>query len=146
VFARVAGLQAQRDQYDPVEFCRRVWSVLAALYVTDPANAHRTRAWGRCDLANERHFMKYWMGSLLPSLSALDVRADDTAKVTAPVLTIHGTKDRSAPYGGGQAWAALFPNGRLLTIEDAGHAPWVEAPERVLTALSDFLAGRWPEE
>jgi proline iminopeptidase len=140
VFARLAGLQAQRDAHDPVEFCRRFWSVLRALYVTDPADAEKLRAWDRCDLPNERNFMKYWTGSILPSLKALDVRADDASKVTAPVLILHGTKDRSAPSGGAKEWAALLPNARLLTIEGGGHAPWIEAPARVFGALEDFLA------
>ena len=140
VFARLAGLQAQRDAHEPVELCRRFWSVLRALYVTDPADAEKLRAWDRCDLPNERNFMKYWMGSILPSLNALDVRAEEAAKVTAPVLILHGTKDRSAPFGGAQEWAALLPDARLVAIEDAGHAPWIEAPARVFGALEAFLA------
>jgi proline iminopeptidase len=141
VFARLAGLQAQRDAREPVEFCRRFWTILRALYVTDPADAEKLRAWDRCDLPNERNFMKYWMGSILPSLNALDVRADDASKVTAPVLIVHGTKDRSAPHGGATEWAALLPNARLLAIEGAGHAPWIEAPAHVFGAMEDFLSG-----
>jgi pimeloyl-ACP methyl ester carboxylesterase len=146
VFAQLGQLQTRRDALDPVEFCREVWSVLAALYVTDPADASRTRGWGRCELPNERNFMKYWMGAILPSLNALDIQAADAARVTAPVLTIHGTKDRSAPFGGGQEWSERFPSGRLMTVPNAGHAPWIEAPEAVFGVLSAFLAGRWPEE
>src|SRR5437667_10930358 len=39
-------------------------------------------------------------------------------------LTVHGTKDRSSPYGGGREWALMLPNARLLTIENVAHAPW----------------------
>ena len=35
-------------------------------------------------------------------------------------------------------------NARLVSVEDAGHMPWIESPEEVLGAMSTFLAGRWP--
>jgi pimeloyl-ACP methyl ester carboxylesterase len=63
-----------------------------------------------------------------------------------PVLIIHGTKDRNAPYGGGRDWARAFPNARLLTVENAAHVPWVEAPELVFGSIKAFLDGRWPDE
>jgi pimeloyl-ACP methyl ester carboxylesterase len=118
--------------------------VLRLIYVTSPADADRVD-WGRCELPNERNLMKYWMGSLIPSIKALNLTGDDFAKVKATVLTIHGTKDRSAPYGGGREWALLLPNARLVTVENAGHAPWIEAPEKVFGAIETFLGGAWPE-
>jgi pimeloyl-ACP methyl ester carboxylesterase len=138
VFARLAALQKERTSQEPEAFCRRVWSVLRPLYVTDPADAERIQ-WGRCDLAHERGFMRYWIGSLLPSIQALALNTEDLAKVTAPVLTLHGTKDRSAPLGGGQDWVSLLPNARLVRIEHAGHAPWIEAPQVVFSAIDEFL-------
>jgi proline iminopeptidase len=144
VFAKLAELQKEPAAREPEEQCRRFWSVLRTIYATNPADASRLD-WGRCDLPNERNFMKYWMGSLMPSIKALDLTGDDFAKVQTPVLTIHGTKDRSAPYGGGREWALLLPNARLVTVENAGHAPWIEAPEKVFGAIATFLAGTWPE-
>ena len=73
------------------------------------------------------------------------VTPEDFAKADIPVLTIHGTKDRSAPYGGGRDWAAMLPQGRLLTVHNAAHAPWIEAPTLVFDAIKLFLDGRWPE-
>jgi pimeloyl-ACP methyl ester carboxylesterase len=52
-------------------------------------------------------------------------------------------KDRSAPYGGGREWALWWPEARLLTIEDGGHAPWIESPD-VSNDVAEFLEGRWP--
>jgi proline iminopeptidase len=143
VFARLAALRGERGPADPEDRCRRVWSILRLLYVTDPADADRID-WGRCDLPNERSFMTYWTETVQPSIRALCLSAEDLARVSVPVLTIHGTRDRSAPYGGGREWALLLPNARLLAVENAGHAPWVEAPARVLGAMEDFLEGRWP--
>ena len=72
--------------------------------------------------------------------------ATDAAKVTMPVLTIHGTADRAVPYGAGREWAFILPNAKLLTIEEGGHLSWIEEPERVLDAVKTFLSGRWPKD
>ena len=63
-----------------------------------------------------------------------------------PVLTIHGTKDRNAPYGGGREWAMLLPNARLITIPGAAHMSWVEAPDVIISSIDIFLSGKWPEK
>jgi pimeloyl-ACP methyl ester carboxylesterase len=65
--------------------------------------------------------------------------------VKTPVLTIHGSKDRSAPYGGGREWALRLANARLLTVGQAAHAPWIEAPELTFGSIKTFLDGTWPE-
>ena len=143
VLAQLGQLQQERDLFTPTEFCRKFWSVLRRIYVVDPADASRAD-WGRCDLPNELGFMKYWTEVVLPSIRNLDLRAEGVARVAAPVLTIHGRRDRSAPYGGGRDWALLLPNARLLTVENAGHAPWIEAPETVFDAIRAFLDGGWP--
>lgn len=144
VFARLAQMQKERGSVDPAEFCRKCWSVLNLIYVVNPADAEKLR-WGRCDLPNELNFMKYWTQSILPSLQSLNLSAEELAKVKIPVLTIHGRRDRSAPYGGGREWALLLPNARLVTVEEAGHAPWIEAAEKVFGAIKSFLDGAWPQ-
>ncbi len=141
--AKLAELRKEPRPADPVEFCRRFWAILRVIYVADPADADRID-WGRCDLPNELNFVKYWSESIFPSIQRLKLGAEELAAVTAPVLTIHGTKDRSAPYGGGRDWARMLPNARLLTVDDAGHAPWIEAPGKVFGAIETFLAGAWP--
>jgi pimeloyl-ACP methyl ester carboxylesterase len=72
------------------------------------------------------------------------VAAADLARVACPVLVVHGDRDRSAPYKGGQAWTAALPDARLLTVSGAAHAPWIEAPGVVQPALGRFLDGEWP--
>ena len=140
VFAKIGKLQKERDPAEEAEvFCRRFWSVMGAIYVTDPADAGRIVPWGRCDQPNERNFMSYWMAHLSPSIQRLNLTPADLAKVKAPVLTIHGTKDRSAPYGGGKDWAARLPNARLVSVENAGHAPWIEEPDVVFASIRTFL-------
>jgi len=143
VFGKLAQLQKDRTTEDDVEFCSKAWSILGAIYVADPANAGRI-TWGRCELPNERNFLKYWTEKILPSIQTLKIM-EEVSRVQSPVLTIHGTKDRNAPYGGGREWAMLLPNARLVTVEGAAHAPWIEAPETVFWAIRTFLAGSWPE-
>jgi proline iminopeptidase len=143
VLAKLADLQKERASHDPKDFCRKFWSVLRVVYVADPSDAGRIN-WDRCDLPNELNFMRYWTEHLLPSIQGLNLPAGKLAKVKEPVLTIHGTKDRSAPYGGGRDWALLLPNARLVTVEKAAHAPWIEAPETVFGSINTFLDGRWP--
>src|SRR5438067_9041253 len=88
--------------------------------------------------------MNYWIESLLPSVQSVKLSAKDVAHVKTPVLIIHGKKDRSAPYGGAREWALMLPHAMLLTVTDAAHAPWIEAPEQVLGPIQTFLNGSWP--
>jgi pimeloyl-ACP methyl ester carboxylesterase len=55
-------------------------------------------------------------------------------------------KDRNSPYGSGREWAMTLPNARLLTIKDAAHQAWVDAPEVIFPATNAFLNGKWPEK
>lgn len=144
VLGRLATLQRERDQHDPEAFCRMFWSILRALYVTDPADAARLK-WEPCHLPNERSFAKQYAECLLPSIRQLDLRTERLASVRTPVLTIHGRKDRSSPYGGGRDWVQRLPNARLVAMERSAHVPWLEEPERFYAALTTFLHGAWPE-
>lgn len=145
VLTRLAELQQQRPSLDGVAFCRTFWSTLRPLYVVDPADADRL-GWEPCDLPNEMSFMKPFTDHILPSIHALQLTAADFARVPAPVLVVHGRKDRSAPYGGGRDWAMQLPNARLLTLDNAAHVPWIEAPTVLFEAVNTFLDGRWPDD
>jgi proline iminopeptidase len=143
VFSRLGQMRNEAKSKDPQEFCRQVSAVLSELCVADPADAGKID-WGRCELPNELNFMKYWTGILLPSIQGLRLTAKQISKVTNPVLTIHGRKDRNAPYGSGREWALMLPEARLVTIDEGAHAPWIEAPEKMFGAVGEFFDGRWP--
>jgi proline iminopeptidase len=123
---------------------RDFWELLKVLMVANPADAHKIH-WTPCDYPNEWS-MSHWTENILPSILPLPFAPEDVAKLTSPVLTIHGTKDRQAPYGGGRDWALMLPNARLVTVESAAHVPWIEAPEKVFGCIETFLDGAWPEE
>ena len=136
-FARLGGLHQARGTMEPEAFFRATWDVLRPIYVADPANAAKVR-WDRAELANEREFLTYWMATVQPSLQALRLGPDDYAALTAPVLVVHGRKDRSAPLGGARDWAARLPSARLLEVPEAAHGPWFEDAS-VLPAIAAFL-------
>ena len=140
----LSKLAQLRNEPEGQARCQKFWSILRPLYVVNPADAERIR-WDRCELANERNLMKYYSQHVLPSIQRLAFSAADFEDLRAPVLIIHGTKDRSSPYGGGRDWSSIFPDARLLTVENAGHAPWIEAPELVFGGIRVFLDGEWPE-
>jgi proline iminopeptidase len=59
-------------------------------------------------------------------------------KLDAPVLIIHGKQD---PLETAQEVHDTFPGSRLELIDNAGHFPWLEQPERVYALLDAFLSG-----
>ena len=141
--AALGELMKEQATSDPIEFCHRFWAIINPIYVVNPADVSKL-TFARCDAPNERNFMPTLMGHILPSISKLTLTDDDFARVTAPVLVIHGNKDRSSPYGAGRDWARQLPNARLLTIDNAAHVPWIEAPDLVFGSLATFFAGGWP--
>ncbi len=145
VYAQLRQMQTEGGPSDPVEACERVWSILRPLYVFDLASVRKISRLGYCQFVNERNLMKYFQVSIMPTLQSLNIRPIDYAKATMPVLTIHGAKDRIAAYGGGRDWAKSLPNARLLTVDNAAHMPWIEAPELVFGSTKTFLDGSWPE-
>jgi pimeloyl-ACP methyl ester carboxylesterase len=135
------------DRSHPKEYCELDWNVNRFALVGDPAHVDRLGVppTGLCDLKNE------WPVNLNPhfeasfaSIQAVNLSKSDLAEISVPVLTIHGTKDRNAPYGAGREWAMTLPNARLLTIQSGAHESFDEFPEIVLPAIDEFLKGTWP--
>lgn len=148
--AEMAKLEELRkagyDQSNPKEFCERQWQVTRFMLVGNPANVEKLGR-GVCDMPNEwpvnlaRHFQYSFT-----SVQRLEISKADVARVSIPVLTIHGTKDRNAPYGAGREWALMLPGARLITIEGAAHQSFSEFPEIVFPAIRIFLKGGWPAQ
>lgn len=127
----------------PREFCEAQWRVFRYLLVSRPAGAARIHV--ACDLENEWPAnLDVQLAALMASLAKHDVTAEQVKKVTLPVLTIHGRKDRNAPYGSGREWARSLPDARLVTVEDAAHQAWADDPVTVFGAIRPFLRGDWP--
>ena len=144
-FEKMGRLRNEAAGKSQEELCRANWAEFRTVFVTDPADAGRID-FGRCELENERNFMRYWLGNLLPSIQKVSFTSEDFTRVKCPALIIHGTCDRNAPYGGGRDWAGNLPDGRLVTVVGGAHAPWVEGPETVFGAIRSFMTGGWPEQ
>ena len=126
------------------EFCEKEWQATRVQLVGNPANAEKLGP-SQCDMPNEwpAHLYPHFAASI-SSIQALDIPQDKIAALRAPVLTIHGTKDRNAPYGGGRQWSMLVSDGRLVSVPGAAHESWVEAPDLVFTSIDTFLKRSWP--
>ena len=89
--------------------------------------------------------MQQWVNrEVWRSLGQFDVQPQ-LAKVTAPVLVIHGGAD-PIPVASSEAWATGYPNARLLLIEKSGHLSHVERPDVFFPAVETFLKGSFPAE
>jgi proline iminopeptidase len=132
---------------EPRAYCEKEWMVTRYRLVGDPAHVAKLGS-GNCQYENEWPVRagKFWAEVRMKEMQNLVVPRDRIASLKQPVLTIHGTKDRNAPYGSGREWAATLGNARLLTVPGAAHQCWVEAPELIFGAIDVFLKGTWPEK
>jgi pimeloyl-ACP methyl ester carboxylesterase/ketosteroid isomerase-like protein len=136
--------ESQKPGADPKQACLAMANLMAYYMTGNPKNAARFDVAGSCVHENE------WPVNLNPHFASLmqspgaPLTPEELAKVTVPVLTIHGTKDRQAAYEGGVNWVKSLPNARLVTIEGAAHALWLDDPARVGASIRQFLRGEWP--
>ncbi len=134
------------DRSNPKEYCEKRYKVLRVMLVGNPKNADKIPNY--CHLSNEwpvnfeRHMEAHFVGSV----QKLKVPKEEVQKVTVPVLTVHGTKDRNAAYGAGREWALTLPDCRLITVKGAAHQSWADEPALVLGSVETFLKGEWPKE
>jgi pimeloyl-ACP methyl ester carboxylesterase len=145
--AAIAALDRRFEQGgfadDPADFCR------ARTRLTRPSSFADTMLAARvpdvCQWENEwpLHLWPYFE-ALLGSFGDYDW-TDEIAGLDLPRLVIHGRED-GIPLAGARAWAAGFPNARLLVLSPAGHFPFIERPDTFFPAVDRFLAGGWPPE
>ena len=60
-------------------------------------------------------------------------------RIAAPALIVHGAHDRLVPIAASRALAALRPDWTLAVFDGVGHVPQLEAPDRFVTTLVDWL-------
>ena len=64
----------------------------------------------------------------------------------APMLIVWGDSDKLIPVSHAHAAHAVVPQSRLEIFENVGHFPHLEAPERFLDCLVDFIETTVPAE
>jgi pimeloyl-[acyl-carrier protein] methyl ester esterase len=77
----------------------------------------------------------------LAILEQADLRGELSA-IRASALVLHGARDRLVPVAAGEHLARQLPCARLVTIETAGHVPFLSHPAPCLSAVRDFLHER----
>ncbi len=127
-------------------------------------NRYNRHSW----LRDQRGFAEFFFGELLPEPHstkpfedavtwALDIEperlvdseqatlaggwdaAELAARVTCPVLVIHGTDDRAVPLAHGELLAELA-RGSIVRMEGSGHLALVRRPVAVNRLVRDFVA------
>jgi pimeloyl-ACP methyl ester carboxylesterase len=97
------------------------------------------------DLARTRRGFPEGPGAYAESARGLfwylsrNMRADE-ARVSSPTLIVHGAQDKLVPAAAARALAARRPEFALELIDDCGHAPQLEVPDRFLAAVVPWLA------
>ena len=83
--------------------------------------------------------------ALAPGLEDRDEVVSLAARVTCPVLVIHGDEDAISPHERGRALAEAT-RGKLVTIEGSGHVPLARDPVKVNLLLRQFIAPQSPAD
>ncbi len=65
---------------------------------------------------------------------------DKLGDIRQPVLLVWGRQDTVTPPFVGEKFHELLPNSRLVWVDQCGHAPMMEHPQRFNEILADFLA------
>ncbi len=63
------------------------------------------------------------------------------ASITAPVLLVHGDRDRLVPVTAARATARRQPGWTYVELAGAGHLPQLQMPTQVAGCILDWLAG-----
>jgi pimeloyl-ACP methyl ester carboxylesterase len=75
----------------------------------------------------------------LEAMFRIDVRPI-LPTISAPTLVIHA-RDEVTPVQCGRYIVDHIPGARLLEVEGSDHAPWLAAPDKILTEVEEFLTG-----
>ncbi|HEX5184459.1 MAG TPA: alpha/beta fold hydrolase [Allosphingosinicella sp.] len=127
---------------DPLVPCRTFMTTLFRLYAYDPESPGASHADPCADGPEAVRRQLLVNRRIWASLPNYDIRPL-LGRVTAPVLILYGEAD-PVPRAAAEAWAAGYPNARLLVIPRAGHLSHVEQPGIFFSALDAFLRGHWP--
>ena len=64
---------------------------------------------------------------------------DTLASIQQPALLVWGYKDGAVRLASGRQAAQVMPHAILEAIEDAGHLPWLDEPQRCTDLIINFL-------
>lgn len=118
---------------DPAAYRQRRFDVSVAGYYRDPRRA--------------RNAARFVVQAQIQHATWESLRSDDPMlrtrlpRLDTPVLVLHGRHD-PIPFDWAEELTGLLPDARLVALEDSGHVPQSEEPERTLAELRAFLRER----
>jgi proline iminopeptidase len=121
---------------DPVAACEELFHSIFHPYFADPSRLEHVRF---CDVPAPAAANSVF--ALLVGMSALDASWDVAPylqAVSAPTLVVHGAAD-VIPAASSAYYASHLADARLVTIQGAGHFPWLEQPVEFFTIVDNFL-------
>src|SRR6266550_4469326 len=143
VLCNAAGYAAVSKTMDP-----RALSALRLVSREDirylgPLTFHDKRFYEDVDLAFKQHVSaddNYTVNQLLDSMiRGEDVLDNRLAAIKQPTLILWGREDRLIPLNFAERFHKEITGSRLEVIDNCGHMPQVECPEKFVTAVLEFL-------
>jgi proline iminopeptidase len=123
----------ERSAEQETEFRRLQFSV-------DFADPERAAALG---MTFDRPFEINWVANRAIAREVTALREADLAErctsLEVPALIVHGAEDIRPPWAV-ESLADALPHAEVLVLEEVGHVPWLEDPDRFFGALRSFLA------
>ncbi len=121
-----SGLRAK----NPAAYRQRRFEIAVAGYFRDPVAAR--------DLTPFR-VQAQTQGATWSSLRGYGAELRRRARaISAPVLILHGRHD-PIPLTWAEELSDLIPGARLVVMEESGHVPYVEEPDRTFDEIRGFL-------
>lgn len=112
---------------DPDAYRQRLFEVGVAGYFADPERARHLTPFRVTAKTQQSVWESLGDFDLLASLGALEM----------PTLIVHGRRDPIPLESSAQAARAM--NARFLVLEASGHVPYVEQPDALFSAITQFL-------
>lgn len=117
-----------------VQLCKERFALgIYRAYVHRPESLQRAR---RCDRPEQGGLAR---NNTIESLGDWDYRPL-LRSLTMPALVIEGAQS-VVPLSSAREWAKTLPKGRLLLIDEAGHANWLDQPDVFREKVGAFLDG-----
>ena len=137
-FAEIDRLRTSgKKRRNPEGYAGRVRDASLGMWLRDPAHAERMKsepvALPNLDPDDASRIARGILGALDDWDWSADLR-----RLDVPVLVVHGDAGL-LPLAGAERYAAELPRAELLRLEDVGHLPWLEAPERFFPPVLRFL-------
>jgi pimeloyl-ACP methyl ester carboxylesterase len=119
--------------------------VRSALQFAKPSRAPREWLADQRRLARTPGFVDAFLTTnrrVVGPLGQRHILVDELHRLTMPTLVVWGARDAVVPVRHARAAGGRLPQGELVVIPDAGHAPHVERPREFIAALQAFLRER----